>query len=424
MHSKRIGKGQIISLLAGNILEHYDSALFGLLSPILAPLFFPSQDPLVSLMMTYALIPLGFLSKPLGALVFGHLCDKIGRRRSLLFSLFGMSITTIAFALLPTYQEAGLLAPALLIVLRILQSFFASGENIGGAILLLEKTPLERHNFLSSLWSSATIGGIILASFAVTCISCMKESEENWRMLYLLGSVTAVTGLILRLTLPADEKLQEKAEKTHFFKESMHALLSHRKELIMIALASGFSYSTYTVALVMINGFIPMVSPFSYASIMKMNSALLILDLILLPLSGLLASKFSKEKMMVASILAAAFLGAPLFMLLEGASYTMIVMIRVLFVVIGVFFSANFHAWSQHLVPKTNRGIVISFGYSIGSQLLGGPTATLSLWLYSKTQSLAFASGYWVILAFFCLLAFSKMFEVFIKTPSLSPETT
>ncbi|CRX39369.1 MFS transporter [Estrella lausannensis] len=424
MQQRKISNGQIISLLAGNILEHYDSALFGLLSPILAPLFFPSQDPLVSLMMTYALIPLGFLSKPLGALFFGHLCDKIGRRQSLLFSLFGMSLTTVAFALIPTYQEAGAMAPALLIILRILQSFFASGENIGGAILLLERTPLERHNLLSSLWSSATIGGIILASFAVTCISCLAEEGQHWRALYLLGSITALAGLILRFSIPAEDEIPKKEAKAPCFKESMHALVSHRKELIMIALASGFSYSTYTVALVMINGFIPIVSPISYTSIMKMNSALLILDLVLLPLSGLLASKFSKEKMMMASVLAATFLGVPLFMLLEGASYMLIVFIRVLFVVIGVFFSANFHSWSQHLVPKTNRGIIISFGYSLGSQLLGAPPASLSLWLYSKTQSLAFASGYWVILAFFCLIAFSKMFEVFIKPPSFSTETT
>lgn len=419
MHSKTIGKSQVISLLAGNLLEHYDSALFGLLTPILAPLFFPSQDPIVSLMMTYALIPLGLLSKPIGALVFGHLCDRIGRKKSLLFSLFGMSITTIAFAFIPTYQESGILAPILLILLRILQAFFACGENIGGAILLLERTPETKHNFLSSIWSSATIGGIILASFAVTCISCMTSGEEHWRALYLFGSITALAGLILRFSLPADEGSDEKRTEAGFFRDSLTALLSHRKELFMIALASGFSYSTYTVALVMINGFIPMVSPYSYASIMKMNSALLVFDLLLLPISGLLASKFSKEKMMIASVLAAFFMGAPLFMLLDGASYMLIIFIRVLFVIIGVFFSANFHSWSQHLVPKTSRGIVISFGYSLGSQLLGGPTASMSLWLYSKTQSLAFASGYWVILALLCLIAFSKMFDVFIKAPAL-----
>src|SRR6187399_383973 len=102
---------QLWNACLGNLFEHYDTALFGFLSPFLAPLIFPEQDPITALIFTYAIIPLGMLARPLGALVFGYIGDLYGRERSLFFTLAGMALISFCIAFTPTYLQAGMLAP-------------------------------------------------------------------------------------------------------------------------------------------------------------------------------------------------------------------------------------------------------------------------------------------------------------------------
>ena len=131
--------------MVGNILEHYDHALFGLLAPFLAPLFFEEKDPLTALILTYGMLPFGILMRPLGSLFFGWIGDLFGRTRALFFSLLGMAAVTFAMGCLPTHVEVGYLAPLLLALGRILQNFFAAGESVGGAIYVLERTDCHCH---------------------------------------------------------------------------------------------------------------------------------------------------------------------------------------------------------------------------------------------------------------------------------------
>lgn len=403
-----IRKKHIISLLIGNILEHYDTALFGLLSPVLAPLFFPNDDPLISLILTYMLIPLGMLAKPFGALFFGFISDHVGRKESLILSLLGMSVATCGFALIPTYQDIGSTAALLLAFLRIMQAFFASGENVSGAIFMLENAADRNHTFLSSLWDTSVVGGILLASLAVTSISLLKSIEDLWRVLYFAGGSTALIALFLRFYLP--HSIEVKKDKKIYFTETFKTLVTYRKEIIMIAFAAGFSYASYSIALVFMNAFIPLVSSSSYAESIHLNSVLLVFDLLLLPFVGFISSylQIQREKLMFFSALGAFLLSPLLFMLLGEATFLLIVPIRVLFVIIGVCFSASFFAWCQQIAPKNHRGIVISFGYSLGTQAFGGPTVALSLFIFRKTGSLVLTSGYFATLALICLLLFSK----------------
>ncbi len=119
------------SMLLGNLFEHYDTALFSLLSPFLASLFFPNQDPLTALILTYCIIPLGMIIRPLGSLVFGYIGDTLGRKEALVLSLFGMAIVTGAMGFLPTYHQVGFLAPILLSLGRIFQNFLLREKQWG-----------------------------------------------------------------------------------------------------------------------------------------------------------------------------------------------------------------------------------------------------------------------------------------------------
>lgn len=399
---------QLWSACLGNFFEHYETALFGFLSPFLAPLIFPNQDLITALILTYAMIPLGMLARPFGALIFGYIGDNYGRRYALFCSLGGMAIVSGCIAFSPTFAQAGFFSPLIFGLGRILQNLLAAGETMGGAIFLLENTEKKQHDFLSSLYNSSTIGGILLASAGVALISHYQVVEWGWRALYLFGCLTGVFGFVLRKKTSFSSLHQDSKLTDYTFSNLFKIFWKNRKSLFIIAISAGYSYANYSVALVLINGFVPMVSSLSKDEMMHLNTALLVLDFVALPFFGWLASKIHREKIMFWSSFLVIFTAIPLFMLLEGATLWTVVLVRICLVLFGVAFFASFHAWAQDLVPTSERYLIISFGYAIGSQIFGGPTAPFSLWLFKSTGLVSSVAWYWLFLAFFNTLFFLK----------------
>lgn len=390
---------QFISAFLGNLFEHYDVALYTLLTPFFASMFFSEQDPISALILTYGIIPLSMLARPLGAIFFGYIGDGYGRHQALFLSLLGMGVVSGLLALVPTYDQVGRFAPLFLLLGRVLQNFFGIGENLGGAIFLLEHTDEKKQDFVSSLYSSSTVAGILLASIGVSVLIYFQNIETYWRLLYVFGCVTGFFGCILRNQMSRN-RVREYSPSGNF---TLNKLLSsfwvYRKVIVLIALASGFSYANWTISLVFFNGFIPLVTNISKEQMTNLNTGLLFFDFMILPLFGLLAARFCRQNMMLAAALCTVICAIPLFSLIEGAVLSTIVVVRILIVMFGVWFAASFHSWAQKLVPEQNRYAVITFAYSIGSQLLGGPTAAISLWLFQQTGVVWTASLYWIVLA-------------------------
>lgn len=383
---------QVVSAFLGNLFEHYDTALYGLLSPFLAPLFFPQQDPVVSLLLAYALIPLGMMARPIGAWIIGSIGDNYGRTRALSYSLFGMALVSLFMAICPTYEQAGLYSPLFLCINRILSNFLSAGESMGGAIYILEKTPQKKHDWLSGLYNSSTMGGIVLASIGVSILCTFSMVDSGWRILYALGCITGFYGFYLRKQGEITSPVTKRKTSFSIIRENYSAFLK-------IFLASGFSYANYSIAFLLTNGLVPLITSHSAEEMANMNSALLAIDLFLLPVFGWLAAKYSREKIMLIATLAIVFTSLPLFALLSEVDITLIFILRTFIVIFGVAFSAPFHAWAQAQVPNEHRYFLISLAYALGSQIIGGPTALISLWLFKMGGTAPYASIYWLFLS-------------------------
>lgn len=390
-----ITRPQFWSAYLGNLFEHYDTALFGFLSPFLAPLIFPMQDPLTALILTYAIIPLGMLARPFGSLVFGYIGDVYGRKHALFLTLAGMALVSGCMAFIPTYSQVGILAPLFFSIGKAFQNFLAAGETMGGAIFLLENSSKKRHDLLSSFYNASTMGGHLLASFGVFLLSQHNFVDPGWRLLYICGCITALFGCGMRRASPTVPQSVSFSQTVINLKNS---LWGHRKTLFFISICSGFGFACYSVALVLMNGLIPLITTVTKAEIMKINTYLLALDFCALPLFGWIASRVSREKVMLSASLGVAIFSIPLFLLLQDGSLISIIAVRIAFVILGVAFFAPFQAWAQDIVPADCRYVVISLGYALGAQALGSPTAAFALWCYQKTGMVTSVAWYWMFL--------------------------
>lgn len=374
-------KCSILTGFLGNFLEHYDCALFSLLAPFLAPLFFNQEDPVVSLILTYAMLPLGFLSRFIGSLFFGWVGDCLGRKKALCSSLTGLSITTVLMGFLPTYAQVGMMAPLGLLLARLLQGFFAAGETVGGAIFVLEQTESKKRNWMSSLYDASSVLGMLTASFILFLYSYFSQ-EINWRYLFWAGALTAIIALILRVI--SKEEIKPKLRKKIF-----DVFLQHKRVFMTVALVAGFSSSIYCLAFTLASGYIPLITSITKNQIVRINTYLLCFDMCILPLFGYLATKIGKEKQMLIGALGTALIAVPCFYCFSVSSILIVTIGRVLLVIAGVIFCATYHAWAQDLVEQEHRYRILCTAHAAGSQIIGTSTAFISLWLYK-------ASG-WVI---------------------------
>jgi MFS family permease len=397
----QIKKRQILGAYLGNFFEHYDTALFGFLSPFLAPLLYPKQQMIYALIMTYAMIPLGMIARPFGAYFFGVIGDTEGREKALYLSLMGMALATGALAFCPTYAQAGILAPLLFAIGKCLQGFCAAGETVGGAIFVLENSSDKTQDFKSSLFNASTMGGMIVAGGAVALISRFFSVEHDWRWLYGLGCLTALFGTLLRKGTIFSKKVDVKKSWSFFLKD----FWLYKNQILAITFMSGLGHATYAISLVLMNGLVPLITPFSKSDMAELNLYLLVLDFATLPFFGWVSQKVGREKLMFFASGLIVVLSGPLFCFMETTSFALIVLIRSLFVLLGVAFFAPFFAYSFSLIPKNCRYLIVSLSYAMGSQIFGAPTAAISLFLYHQTGMIFSASWYLALLGLMCFIS-------------------
>ncbi len=383
----------------GNLFEHYDKALFAFLAPFIAPLFFQNVSPIYALILTYAIMPLGLISRPIGAFIFGRIGDKKGRKTALYLTLIGMSLTTLLIGFIPTYSQVGWVAPALLALGRLTQNFFASGETVGGKLLIIEACQENKRGLFNSFYECSTIIGILGASFGVMLLSAQGSIETAWRLLYWIGGLTGFMGLFIRLH--AIEPDAPKKPPTPL----IPLLRRYRFAFTAIVLTSGFSYANYYMITTFLNGYLPLISTITKQKAMEANTLILGFDLLILPLAGFLTTRFSIPKLLLFFGGLIVVLSLPLYFLLASASFLGVLAIRLIFVTMGVGFDIALAPFYQSLIPKENRYTLMAFGSAIGAQLLGTSACSLSFWLYDQTSWAASPGLYLFGLGVFSIVA-------------------
>src|SRR6476659_35269 len=202
-HGRHQSKKAAASGWIGSALEYYDFFIYATAASLIFPqIFFPSTDPKVAIIASLATYGVGYVARPIGAFVLGHWGDTHGRKTVLIVCMFLMGFSTMAVGILPTYQQVGWVAPALLVILRLIQGFAVAGEISGASSMILEHAPFGRRGFLASFTLQGGQAGQILA--AAVCLPLahyMPEEAFNswgWRIPFLLSVFVIVAGYIIR----------------------------------------------------------------------------------------------------------------------------------------------------------------------------------------------------------------------------------
>jgi metabolite-proton symporter len=210
----------VAASLVGTTIEWYDFFLYGTAAALVFnKVFFPAADPLVGALLSFTTYALGFAARPLGGVIFGHYGDRIGRKKLLMISLVLMGLATVAIGLLPTYQQVGVLAPVLLVLLRLVQGFAVGGEWGGAVLIVAEHGGAKRRGFMAG-WPQVGVPAGNLLAAAVLALVAANQSEADflawgWRVPFLLSAVLIVVGWWIRANVsesPAFEEARQRAE--------------------------------------------------------------------------------------------------------------------------------------------------------------------------------------------------------------------
>jgi MFS family permease len=317
----------ILASLAGNMLEWYDFFLFGTAAALVFNrLFFPAADPTAALLAAFSVYAVGFAARPIGGLIFGHVGDRHGRKVSLVWTLSIMGVATFAIGLLPSYEQAGMLAPALLVALRLLQGIAAGGEWGGGVLMITENAPADRRGFLGA-WSQVGVGlGFVLASLAFFLARRMPEADFlawGWRLPFLASILIFLVGVFIRLRISETARHLEEGRGSHA--APILRLLRRYPRAILtgvgIRLAeNGGSHLLITFSLAY------GVTVGAPADALLVGVMLgMIADSAMMPVFGALSDRIGRRAVYLAGVIGLALFGYPFLRMLDSGAPAMIV---------------------------------------------------------------------------------------------------
>jgi MHS family proline/betaine transporter-like MFS transporter len=368
----------ITASILGTALEFYDFTLYGIFTPILANMFFPSDDPVFSKMLAFAAFAASFLMRPFGAAIFGHIGDKWGRKKALSLSILMMGIPTFVVGVLPGYETLGIMAPLLIVACRLLQGISAGGEYNGAAIFALEHIRNRPGLVGSLIATSGGLGGI----FAMTMgyFSSLPGSPDYaWRLPFILGGVVSLIGIYLRYYIgetPLFEHVisQEKVDKFPL----KQVFIKYKKRILGAASIGGLDGALSYILVGFMNVYLESYVGIPLHQAMLLNSIGLGVYLIGTPVMGWLFDLMKPQTFLNSACLMISILIVPIFLLMKTAIWEWMILGEFLFAILLASISGSHHAYLQQMFPTEERYTGIGVSFSLGTALLGG-TAPLFL---------------------------------------------
>jgi MHS family proline/betaine transporter-like MFS transporter len=403
MESEGGRRRPVILGAVGTTLEWFDFTLYVYLSPVIAQLFFPSSDPLASLMATFGVFAAGYFMRPLGALFFGSYGDRMGRKAALTLSVAMMAGPMVIIGLLPTHATIGVLAPILLVLLRLVQGFSVGGEFGGSIVLLEESAGPGRRGFVTNL-ALATAGvGFLIASLTATLLHSLLSTSQldswGWRVPFFMGAAIGLFAFAMRRRMEETESFVKARESGSLEAHPVRRLLqTERGALLAVFFLVGYSGLTYYLAATFIPSWLQTVVHAKPSEALAAATVGALLYTVLTPFAGLVSDRLGRRGMMAAGALALAAAAYPLFDLMSDGTFASILAGEVVLMVLVIVFAGPSTPVFTELFGTTTRYSGVAVGYGLGMAVFGGTAPLIATGLIKWTGN-ELAPAYMLIAA-------------------------
>jgi metabolite-proton symporter len=411
--SQRSSFWVIVASGVGSALEWYDFFIYGTAAAlVLGPLFFPKSDPLMGTLLAFASFGVGFLARPFGGLFFGHLGDRHGRKPVLVATLVLVGLGTMLIGFLPTYATAGVWAPILLVLLRLVQGFGAGAEYGGAVVLLAEHAPPGRRGLWGSFAPMGVGVGNFLAAGAFALVSLLPHDAFmtwGWRLPFLASFILVAGGLVVRMRVTETPVFQEAVARRRPDRIPALEVLRRQPRNFFVLLGArmaenglgylfpvfGLAYVTHTLGM---------------PRQMVLDALMLsfVVQLLSVPLFSMLSDRIGRRPVYIFGALFGIVMAFPFFMLLETKNWWLVLLAMVLTngIVVGAMFGPQAAYFAELFGPK-RRYSGFAFARELGSIVAGGPAPFLATAMVA-----AAGGGTWPVSLYIVVLAGITAFAV------------
>jgi MFS family permease len=391
-HSAQLRKAVIASTI-GTTIEWYDFFLYGTAAGLVfGKLYFPNSDPLSATLLAFGTYFIGFIGRPIGAAIFGHYGDRIGRKATLIATLLCMGIATFLVAFVPTYASIGIWGAILLTILRALQGIGVGGEWGGSVLLAMEWSRTHGQRGLVASWPQFGVpAGLFLANIAVLAFSAWSGDQFlvwGWRIPFALSIILVGVGLWIRLGIletPVFQKLldSDKVEKAPI----LEVIKKQPREIILSALARMSEQAPFYIFTAFIFAYAVNTLKMDRNFILAAVMAAAVVSFVTIPLSGHISDRIGRRKMYLIGVVATGLFGFLYFGMVDTAIPSAVFIAIVLSLIPhDIQYGPQAALIAESFTPRL-RYSGASLGYQLASIIAGGPAPLIATWLFATYQT-------------------------------------
>jgi MHS family proline/betaine transporter-like MFS transporter len=401
----------------GNVLEWYDFAIYGYFAAAIGRAFFPEQDAVAQILSAFGIFAVGYLMRPMGGALVGHIADTSGRRAALTFSVAAMATPTFLVGLLPGYATLGVAAPILLTLLRVIQGLSVGGEFTTSIVFMVEHAPAGRRGLVGALGCCGAVGGILLgsatgATLAAT-LSPEAMAEWGWRIPFLLGLLVGLAGYALR------RGIEETPSHGDARSPVVETVRRHGSLLARLAGLAVFNAVGFYLMFVYLVSWLQLADGIAPAKALEINTTSMIVLLPVMALTGSLSDRFGRRPILLAAT-ALGFVGAvPLFWLMHHDHLDLVLLGQLGFVLAVGMFLGTQPSMMVEAAPARVRCTAIALGYNVTLGVVGGMSPLVATWLVHRTEndlSPAFLVMAAAVISFLAVLRFEESHKTALDT--------
>ena len=398
----------------GNFVEWFDYAAYGYLATVIALTFFPQTDTTTGLLATFAVFALSFIVRPFGGLVWGHFGDKYGRRSALSWSILIMPVATFCIGMLPTYNQIGLWAPVLLLLIRLVQGFSASGEYAGASAFLAEYAPEGKRGFYTSIVPASTAAGLLFGAVFVAGMHALMTVENlhdwGWRLPFLLAAPFGLVGRYIRVHLQDSPKFLEMEKRLEAKECATHApvrelLTVHRRPVLIGIGVTCLNAVAFYLLLSYMPTYLSTEMGMSESDSFIASTVSLATYIGLIFLMGKLSDRYGRKTMLVSASVMFLLLTFPLFGMLGNPSLLVILMIQIAFGAILAMNDGTLPCFLAEIFPTRVRFSGFAFSFNVANAVFGGTAPFIATWLIQMTGNKMAPAWYLLAAAAVALVA-------------------